>query len=129
MFRDRGVEIKTPEQIALMRGAGLVVGETLELLRAGGRARASRPASSTRLAEEHIRAARRDAVFLATTAFPATICTSVNDEVVHGIPGDRVARATATGLASTAARSSTAGTATPRSPSRSATSPAEAASS
>ena len=34
MFRERGVEIKTPEQIALMREAGLVVGEALELMRA-----------------------------------------------------------------------------------------------
>ena len=33
MFRERGIEIKTPEQIALMRKAGLVVGETLELMR------------------------------------------------------------------------------------------------
>ena len=34
MFRDRhNIEIKSPEQIALMRRAGLVVGETLELLR------------------------------------------------------------------------------------------------
>src|SRR5919112_1466465 len=33
MFRERGVEIKTPEQIALMREAGLVVGETLALTR------------------------------------------------------------------------------------------------
>ncbi len=32
-FRDRGVEIKTPEQIEHMRRAGLVVGRTLELLR------------------------------------------------------------------------------------------------
>ena len=32
-FRDRGVEIKTPEQIRKMRVAGLLVGETLELLR------------------------------------------------------------------------------------------------
>ena len=31
MFRERGVEIKTPEQIRLMRKAGLVVGETLDL--------------------------------------------------------------------------------------------------
>ena len=34
MFRDRGVEIKTPDQIERMRAAGLVVGETLELLAA-----------------------------------------------------------------------------------------------
>ena len=45
-FRDRGLEIKTPEQIADMRRAGLVVGRTLELLRSsrtGARWRASGP--------------------------------------------------------------------------------------
>ena len=46
-FLDRGIEIKTPEQIDAMRRAGLVVGETLELLRPRS-APASRPASSTR---------------------------------------------------------------------------------
>ena len=35
---DRGVEIKTPEQIVAMRAAGLVVGQTLELLRGHVRA-------------------------------------------------------------------------------------------
>ena len=35
-FRDRGIEIKTPEQIDGMRRAGLVVGQTLELLRVLG---------------------------------------------------------------------------------------------
>ncbi|RDZ48680.1 type I methionyl aminopeptidase, partial [Haloferax sp. Atlit-4N] len=53
-FRDRGIEIKTPEQIDLMRVAGLLVGETLELLRA-----AVRPGVSTleldTLAEANIR--------------------------------------------------------------------------
>ncbi len=60
-LRDRGIEIKTPEQIELMRVAGLVVGETLELLRA-----AVRPGVTTgeldALAEDHIRSTVRDAV-------------------------------------------------------------------
>ena len=47
-FRDRGIEIKTPEQIVRMREAGLVVGETLELLRSYGPRPGSPPASSTR---------------------------------------------------------------------------------
>ena len=47
-FRDRGIEIKTPEQIAQMRVAGLLVGETLELLRDAVAPGRSRPASSTR---------------------------------------------------------------------------------
>ena len=90
-FRDRGVEIKTPDQIAKMRVAGLLVGETLELLRSS-----VRPGVTTgdldRIAEEHIRAGGGVPSFLGYghPPFPATICTSVNDEVVHGIPGDRV---------------------------------------
>lgn len=91
MFRDRGLEIKTPEQIALMRRAGLVVAETLALLRS-----AVAPGVTTKeldaLAEEHIRRSGATPNFLGYHGFPATICTSVNDEVVHGIPGDRVLR-------------------------------------
>jgi methionyl aminopeptidase len=89
-FRDRGIEIKTPEQIGLMRVAGLLVGETLELLRA-----AVRPGVSTleldTLAEANIRDHGGVPSFKGYShpPFPATICASVNDEVVHGIPGDR----------------------------------------
>lgn len=90
MFRDRGVEIKTPDQIEVMRRAGLVVGQTLELLRA-----AVRPGISTgeldALAEDHIRSCGAVPSFkgYAHPPYPATICASVNDEVVHGIPGGR----------------------------------------
>ncbi len=90
-FRDRGIEIKTAEQIELMRVAGLLVGETLELLRA-----AVRPGVSTgeldALAEDNIRSQRGVPSFkgYGHPPFSGTICASVNDEVVHGIPGDRV---------------------------------------
>lgn len=89
-FRDRGVEIKSPEQIALMRRAGLLVGETLELLRS-----AVRPGITTgeldALAEDNIRSGGGVPSFKGYShpPFPATICASVNDEVVHGIPGGR----------------------------------------
>lgn len=92
-FRDRGLEIKTPEQIDLMRVAGRLVGETLEVVRA-----AVRPGITTgeldRLAETNIRDHGGVPSFLGygVPPFPATICASVNDEVVHGIPGDRVLR-------------------------------------
>ncbi|MGA8211430.1 MAG: type I methionyl aminopeptidase [Nocardioidaceae bacterium] len=91
MFRDRGVELKTPEQIESMRAAGLVVGETLELLRASVRA-GTTTAELDRIAEQSIRAAGATPSFLGygDPPFPATICVSVNDEVVHGIPGSRV---------------------------------------
>ncbi|QBX54730.1 type I methionyl aminopeptidase [Nocardioides seonyuensis] len=90
-FRDRGLEIKSREQIDLMRVAGRLVGETLELLRA-----AVTPGATTgdldRLAEANIRDHGGVPSFLGygVPPFPATICSSVNDEVVHGIPGDRV---------------------------------------
>jgi methionyl aminopeptidase len=85
------VEIKTPAQIDLMRAAGLVVGRTLETLRS-----AVRPGVSTAeldgIAEDSIRSAGATPSFLGygRPPFPATICVSVNDEVVHGIPGPRV---------------------------------------
>ncbi|MGN6723947.1 MAG: type I methionyl aminopeptidase [Marmoricola sp.] len=90
-FSDRGIELKTPEQIEQMRVAGLLVGRTLDLLRDS-----VRPGITTRdldtLAEQHIRDHGGVPSFLGYgyPPFPATICASVNDAVVHGIPGDRV---------------------------------------
>jgi len=92
-FRERGVEIKSPEQIETMRRAGLVVGRTLELLRD-----AARPGVTTgeldAIAEESIRSAGAVPSFKGYShpPFPASICASVNDEVVHGVPGPRVLR-------------------------------------
>ncbi len=89
-WSDRGIELKTPEQIDLMRVAGLLVGETLELLRD-----AVRPGVTTgqldALAEDHIRSYGGIPSFkgYSQPPFPGTICASVNDEVVHGIPGAR----------------------------------------
>jgi methionyl aminopeptidase len=92
-FRDRGVEIKSPEQIVRMRVAGLLVGETLELLRSSVRAGVS-TGELDEIAEKNIRAGGGVPSFLGYghPPFPATICASVNDEVVHGIPGSRVLR-------------------------------------
>jgi methionyl aminopeptidase len=86
---DRGVEIKTPEQVDVMRRAGLVVGRTLELLRGSVRPGVT-TAELDAIAEDSIRSAGATPSFLGYHGFPASICTSVNDEVVHGIPGDRV---------------------------------------
>ena len=93
MFRDRGVEIKTPAQIQTMRAAGLVVGETLELLRRSTVAGIT-TGELDRIAAENIRAAGALPSFLGYghPPFPATTCISVNEEVVHGIPGERVVR-------------------------------------
>ena len=80
-----GIEIKTPEQILAMRKAGLVVARTLEVLRA-----AVRPGISTadldELAEREIRGAGATPSFKGYHGYPASICTSVNEVIVHGIP-------------------------------------------
>ncbi|MFC6285918.1 type I methionyl aminopeptidase [Nocardioides sp. GCM10027113] len=86
---DRGVEIKTPEQIEAMRRAGLVVGETLEMLRGQVRAGIS-TGELDALAEDNIRSSGATPSFKGYHGFTGSICASVNEEVVHGIPGDRV---------------------------------------
>jgi methionyl aminopeptidase len=88
-WRDRGIEIKTPEQIDGMRAAGLVVGRTLEMLRD-----VARPGTTTgeldEAAEKHIRSLGATPSFLGYHGFTGSICVSVNHEVVHGVPGARV---------------------------------------
>src|SRR5660397_107801 len=79
------IQIKTAAEIELMRAAGLVVGHTLELLKA-----AVEPGMTTQdlddVAARSIRDAGAVPSFLGYHGFPGTICTSVNDEIVHGIP-------------------------------------------
>jgi methionyl aminopeptidase len=86
---DRGVEIKTPDQIDGMRRAGLVVGETLELLRSSVRVGVT-TGELDAIAEDNIRGSGATPSFKGYHGFPGSICTSVDDEVVHGIPGGRV---------------------------------------
>ena len=94
MFRGRrpAIQLKTAEQIELMRAAGLLVGRTLELLRD-----AVRPGISTldldTLAEGHIRDGGGVPSFKGYYGFTGTICASINEEIVHGIPRpDKVLR-------------------------------------
>jgi len=83
---------RTDEQLLLMREAGLLVGRTLELL-----AGELRPGQTTleldRLAEDFIRSHGGIPNFQLVPGYHHTLCTSVNDEVVHGIPGPRVLEA------------------------------------
>ena len=85
------IQIKNEAQVAQMREAGLVVARTLEALRA-----AVAPGVSTAdldaLAERSIRDAGALPSFKGYLGFPASICASVNDEIVHGIPGPKVLR-------------------------------------
>ena len=88
--RDR-CEGKTPEQLAGMRTAGLLVARTLELLSAE-----VRPGMTTleldTMAETHIRDHGGVPNFQLVPGYRHTLCTSVNEEIVHGVPGLRVLR-------------------------------------
>ena len=88
---ERGIEIKTPAQIESMRAAGLVVGSALALLRSVV-APGMTTAELDTIAHDHIRSQGATSNFLGYHGFTGVICTSVNDEVVHGIPGTRVLR-------------------------------------
>lgn len=89
MFGRERIEYKTPAQVALMRQAGLVVADTLDAVRA-----ALMPGVTTAhldaVAEDVIRSAGATPSFLGYHGYPASLCISVNDEIVHGIPGARV---------------------------------------
>ena len=84
----RGVEIKTPDQIRTMRRAGLLTGRTLERLRSE-----VRPGVTTgeldAIAEDEIRSGGGVPSFkgYSVPPYPGSICASVNDVIVHGVPG------------------------------------------
>ncbi len=90
MFGRERVQYKSLVQVRQMRRAGLIVGRTLAML-----AEQVRPGQTTReadqLAEEFIRAAGATPSFLGygQPPFTGTVCLSLNDEVVHGVPGSR----------------------------------------
>ena len=88
---ERGIEIKTPAQIESMRSAGRVVASTLDLLRRSAVAGITTAELDT-IAHDHIRSQGATSNFLGYHGFTGVICTSVNDQVVHGIPGTRVLR-------------------------------------
>ena len=81
----RMIQIKTPHELELMRGAGLVVAGAIAAVRA-----AVRPGVTTgeldAIAEDHIRSAGAVPSFLGYHGFTGSICASINDEIVHGIP-------------------------------------------
>ncbi len=82
------VTIKSPREIELMREAGQILKEVHEEL-----GKAIRPGMSTQeidiLGEKLIRSHNCIPSFLHYNGYPASICVSVNDEVVHGIPNKK----------------------------------------
>jgi methionyl aminopeptidase len=82
---------KSPAEVAKMREAGRIVGEILaamaERIKAG-----TAPVELDEYAEAHIRKRGATPSFKGYHGFPKSLCISVNEEVVHGIPGKRALR-------------------------------------
>jgi methionyl aminopeptidase len=79
------IQVKTPGQLAAMREAGLVVARALRIVAASAEPGIS-TAELNAIAEREIRGAGAVPSFLGYHGYPATICASVNDRIVHGIP-------------------------------------------
>lgn len=82
------ISIKTPREIELLRIAGEITGSTHNYLKPF-----IKPGITTkeldRLAEDYIRSRGATPSFKGYDGFPGTICASINEEVVHGIPSNR----------------------------------------
>ena len=80
--------LKSRDEIAIMRDAGRIVAEVLQVL-----VERLRPGLIEKELDEIVRKEfkkrRVTPVFLGYQGYPATVCVSVNDEIVHGIPGER----------------------------------------
>ena len=88
---EMGIILKSPREVAQMRDAGRVAAAVLEEV-----AKKVRPGVTTveldAVAVNEVKKRGAVASFKGYRGFPASICTSVNEEVVHGIPGNRILR-------------------------------------
>ncbi len=83
------VTVKSPEHIEIMRRAGKILGDTLRLLE-----ETAKPGMTTKELDEiayDFIVKKNHAIpsFLHYDGFPATLCTSIDDEIVHGIPSKK----------------------------------------
>jgi methionyl aminopeptidase len=87
--RSEAIELKSPADIEVMRRGGRILHDVLDLL-----AEHARPGVTTleldRIARAEIERHGSVPAFLGLYGFPGTLCISVNEEIVHGIPGPRV---------------------------------------
>ena len=83
------ITIKSVREIEIMRRSGKITSKTLEMLIAS-----VKPGMTTaqvdKMAEDSIRSMGGIPTFIGYHGYPSTICASVNEEVVHGMPGSRV---------------------------------------
>jgi methionyl aminopeptidase len=85
------ISIKSAREIEIMRRGGKITSSTISKLIAAAKPGVTTAYLNT-LADDSIRSMGGVPTFIGYHGYPAAICASVNEEVVHGIPGDRVLR-------------------------------------
>ena len=88
LFNKKTIIYKTPAEIEIMREAAQIVSRTLGLLASEIKPGVT-PLHLDKIAEEYIRSQKAIPGFLGLYDFPNTLCVSINEQVVHGIPTDR----------------------------------------
>lgn len=83
------ITIKTSQEIDLMRKANIIVRDTLNLIQDKIKAGMTTK-ELDKIAYDYITKCDAKPSFLGYSGFPASICTSINEQVVHGIPSDKV---------------------------------------
>jgi methionyl aminopeptidase len=86
-----GIIVKSAREVAVMREAGRVVARVLEVL-AGQLRPGMKTMELDEIAAREVARQGAKPSFKGYRGFPANLCVSVNDEIVHGIPGERVLR-------------------------------------
>jgi methionyl aminopeptidase len=84
-----GIIIKSDREIAVMRRAGGILGTVLAELKLQLRS-GMKTAELDIMAETMLRKMGAEPSFKGYRGFPASVCVSINEEIVHGIPGERV---------------------------------------
>ena len=84
-----GITIKSPHELDMMRRAGAIVGSVLSLLRHSV-VEGMTTKDLDRIAYKEITRHGAKPTFKGYRGFPSSICTSINEEIVHGIPSSRV---------------------------------------
>ncbi len=83
------ITVKSASELDAMRRAGIILRDVLELIRENARAGVTTRRLDA-IAYDYIKKNRAVPSFLGYGGFPASICASIDSEIVHGIPGPRV---------------------------------------
>ncbi len=83
------IALRKPAEIEKLRAAGQIVGQTLQYLQSNVKAGMTLKDVDT-IGEEYLRGLGAEPAFKGLYGFPAAVCTSLNEVIIHGVPTDTV---------------------------------------